>query len=127
MIVFVKTTQANSILYLWHHTSLAVRDVDLSLAFYCTAFNFSVVLDERGVAITSEEFAGWLESSMNQGCKRIVFAIGGPFGHAAELRKKAWKSLAFSPMVLNHEMARMLLAEQLYRASTIIWGGKYHH
>ena len=86
-----------------------------------------IVLDERGDAITSEEFAGWLESSMNQGCKRIVFAIGGPFGHAAELRKKAWKSLAFSPMVLNHEMARMLLAEQLYRASTIIWGGKYHH
>ena len=86
-----------------------------------------IVLDERGVAITSEEFAGWLESSMNQGCKRIVFAIGGPFGHTAELRNKAWKSLAFSPMVLNHEMARMLLAEQLYRASTIIWGGKYHH
>ena len=86
-----------------------------------------IVLDERGEAITSEEFAAWLEMSMNQGCKRIVFAIGGPFGHAPELRKKAWRSLAFSPMVLNHEMARMLLAEQIYRASTIIWGGKYHH
>lgn len=86
-----------------------------------------IVLDERGEAITSEEFAAWLEMSMNQGCKRIVFAIGGPFGHAPEFRKKAWRSLAFSPMVLNHEMARMLLAEQIYRASTIIWGGKYHH
>jgi catechol 2,3-dioxygenase-like lactoylglutathione lyase family enzyme len=58
LIVFVKTTQENSILYLWHHTSLAVRDVDLSLAFYCTAFNFSVVLDERGVTKTIESITG---------------------------------------------------------------------
>ena len=86
-----------------------------------------VVLDERGSSISSEQFSEWLESSMNQGCKRIVFAIGGPFGHAPELRRKAWKSLAFSPMVLNHELARVLLAEQLYRAHTIIFGGSYHH
>ena len=86
-----------------------------------------IVLDERGQSVSSEQFAGWLEDAMNQGCKRIVFAIGGPFGHAPELRKQAWKSLAFSPMVLNHEIARVLLAEQLYRAHTIIFGGAYHH
>lgn len=86
-----------------------------------------IVLDERGESVSSEQFAGWIESSMNEGCKRIVFAIGGPFGHAPELRKQAWKMLAFSPMVLNHEIARVLLAEQLYRAHTIISGGSYHH
>ena len=86
-----------------------------------------IVLDERGEGVSSEQFAGWLEDAMNNGVKRVVFAIGGPFGHDPLLRKKAWKSLAFSPMVLNHELARVLLAEQLYRASTIIWGGNYHH
>jgi len=92
-----------------------------------TATDRLIVLDERGESIRSEQFARWIESSMNEGCKRIVFAIGGPFGHAPELRKQAWKTLAFSPMVLNHEIARVLLAEQLYRAHTIISGGSYHH
>jgi 23S rRNA (pseudouridine1915-N3)-methyltransferase len=86
-----------------------------------------IVLDERGDNISSEQLAGWLETAMVQGTKRIVFAIGGPFGHDPELRKRAWKTLALSSMVLNHEIARLLLAEQLYRASTIIYGGQYHH
>ena len=86
-----------------------------------------IVLDERGEQITSEEFAQWLNQSMEDRVKRVVFAIGGPFGHAPELRQQAWKVLGFSPMVLNHEMVRLLLSEQLYRASTIIWGGSYHH
>ena len=86
-----------------------------------------IVLDERGEQVTSEEFAQWLNQCMEDRVKRVVFAIGGPFGHAPELRKDAWKVLGFSPMVLNHEMVRLLLAEQLYRASTIIWGGQYHH
>ena len=86
-----------------------------------------IVLDERGESVSSEQFTGWLEKSMNNACKRVVFAIGGPFGHAPFLREQAWKSLAFSPMVLNHELARVLLAEQLYRAHTIIFGGSYHH
>jgi len=92
-----------------------------------TAGDRLIVLDERGESISSEKFASWIETSMNEGVKRVVFAIGGPFGHAPELRQRAWKKLAFSPMVLNHEIARVLLAEQIYRASTIIWGGKYHH
>ena len=86
-----------------------------------------IILDERGEQVTSEVFAGWLQSSMNEGIKRVVFVIGGPFGHDPSLRQEAWKVLGFSPMVLNHEMVRLLLSEQLYRASTIIWGGSYHH
>lgn len=86
-----------------------------------------ILLDERGEQVSSESFAGWLQGSMDTGVKRVVFVIGGPFGHDPSLFAQADKILGFSPMVLNHEMARVILAEQLYRASTIIWGGSYHH
>ena len=86
-----------------------------------------IVIDERGEQATTEQFAGWIQQSMNQGVKRIVFAIGGPFGHSPVLREKAWKVLCLSSMVLNHELARMVLSEQLYRVTHVIWGGKYHH
>ena len=86
-----------------------------------------IVLDERGEQVSSEVFAGWLQESMNEGIKRVVFVIGGPFGHDPALRQEAWKVLGFSPLVLNHELVRVVLSEQLYRASTIIWGGSYHH
>lgn len=89
--------------------------------------DYLIVLDERGEQISSEVFAGWLKDAMDNSVKRVVFAIGGPFGHEPILRTKADKVLGFSPMVLNHELVRVLLAEQLYRASTIIWGGNYHH
>ena len=86
-----------------------------------------ILLVERGKNVSTETFAHWIETSMNEGTKKIVFAIGGPFGHDSSLQKRAWKTLAFSPMVLNHELARVVLAEQLYRVSTIIYGGSYHH
>ena len=62
------------------------------------------------------------------GAARLVFAIGGPFGHAPETRARAWRSIALSKLVLNHELARVVLYEQLYRATDILWGGRvYHH
>jgi 23S rRNA (pseudouridine1915-N3)-methyltransferase len=64
---------------------------------------------------------------MNQGVQRLVFAIGGPYGHAPALREKAHRVLSLSPMVLNHELARVVLVEQLYRAHSLLFGGKYHH
>jgi len=86
-----------------------------------------IVLDERGEQVSSETFADWMQISMNEGIKRVVFVIGGPFGHDPSLRQEAWKVLGFSPLVLNHELVRVVLSEQLYRASTIILGGSYHH
>jgi len=86
-----------------------------------------IVLDERGEQVSSETFADWMQASMNEGIKRVVFVIGGPFGHDPSLRKEAWKVLGFSPLVLNHELVRVVLSEQLYRASTIVLGGSYHH
>ena len=86
-----------------------------------------VTLDERGTACTTEELSEWIRISMNQSVKRLVFAIGGPFGHAPAMRERSWKVLALSPMVLNHELARVMLVEQLYRSHNILWGGSYHH
>jgi len=86
-----------------------------------------IVLDERGETKTTEELTQWIQDAMNGGVKRIVFVIGGPFGHDPSMRSRAWKTLRLSSMVLNHELARVVLAEQLYRAYTLIWGGSYHH
>jgi 23S rRNA (pseudouridine1915-N3)-methyltransferase len=84
-------------------------------------------LDERGEIPTSEGFAGWIDESARLSCRRMVFAIGGPYGHGAAVRSASARVLALSKMVLNHELARMVLVEQLYRASTLLWGGAYHH
>jgi len=86
-----------------------------------------IALDERGQSPTSEGFAGWIDAAAKAGTGRLVFAIGGPYGHGAAVRDAAWRCLAVSSMVTNHELARVFLVEQLYRASTLLWGGKYHH
>ncbi len=86
-----------------------------------------VALDERGDLPTSEDFAGWIDASAKTGCGRMVFAIGGPYGHDPAVRDAAWRVLALGRWVTNHELARVILAEQLYRASTLLWGGSYHH
>jgi 23S rRNA (pseudouridine1915-N3)-methyltransferase len=84
-------------------------------------------LDERGKTATTEELRDWFEEAARLGSRRLVFAIGGPYGHDPALRTQAWKQLALSRMVLNHELARVVLVEQIYRVSTLLWGGAYHH
>lgn len=87
-----------------------------------------IVLDERGEIPTTESFASWVRDAERQSTRRLVFAIGGPYGHDPALRDEAWRVLALSRMVLNHELARVVLAEQLYRVSTLLWdGAPYHH
>ena len=86
-----------------------------------------VVMDERGESLNSHTFARMIEDASHQGTRRIVFAIGGPYGHGSAVQNKAWRTVRLSSMVLNHSVARVVLCEQLYRASTLIWGGSYHH
>lgn len=86
-----------------------------------------VALDERGRDPTTEDFAGLLRTCRNDGTHRLVFAIGGAYGHHAMLRDAAWRTLRLSSLVLNHEVARVVLFEQLYRAMDLIEGGPYHH
>lgn len=85
-----------------------------------------VVLDERGQAMTSEEFAKWLGKVRDFGEGKVQFLIGGSHGLHPELMNKAKLKLAFSKMTFTHEMIRVFLKEQLYRACTILAGKTYH-
>lgn len=85
-----------------------------------------VTLDERGRTFTSAAFAEWLRKQRDDGVGEIAFAIGGPDGLDASVRKAATQIWAFGPLTLPHELARLVLLEQLYRASTILAGHPYH-
>ena len=85
-----------------------------------------ILLDERGLNLTSPEFATRLGRMRDDGVKLAVFAIGGPDGHAAALREKAALVWSFGSLTWPHQIARIMLAEQLYRATTILSGHPYH-
>jgi len=87
----------------------------------------SGALDERGRSFTSRAFATQLERFAGSGKKRICFIVGGAYGLAPELKARADMVLALSSMVMPHDMARLVLAEQLYRAFTILRGEPYSH
>lgn len=83
-------------------------------------------LDERGQTPTSPEFAQLLAKWRDGGRQDVAFVIGGADGIAPSLRAKADHSISFGRMVWPHMMVRVMLAEQLYRAATILAGGPYH-
>jgi len=86
-----------------------------------------VVLDERGLALDTASFTELVDSCRQSGTPRMVWAIGGPYGHDPAVRKAAWKVVRLSSMVLNHDVARVVLYEQLYRAMAILHNVPYHH
>jgi len=87
---------------------------------------FSVLLDSRGRQMSSEAFAAWLGGRRDQGAQHIVFAVGPAGGWSDEARARAGLLLSFGPMTLAHSLARLVMAEQLYRAVTILTGHPYH-
>ena len=88
-------------------------------AFICT-------LDERGKLLSSPDFAGRIANLRDDGTREMAFVIGGADGIDPALRARADMSLSFGKMVWPHMLARVMLAEQLYRATTILAGGPYH-
>ncbi len=86
----------------------------------------AIVLDERGTALSSAEFAKLLQHQAEAGAKHLHFLIGGPDGHTPETRAKAFKILSFGPMTFPHRLLRVMLLEQIYRAVTIIVNHPYH-
>ena len=89
--------------------------------------DYLVVLDEGGKQLSSEQFAAQMEQWMNAGTRTIVFAIGGAYGFSAEVQQRAHYRLSLSAMTFTHQMVRLIFAEQLYRAFTIIRNEPYHH
>ena len=85
-----------------------------------------VLLDARGKGMTSEAFADMLGALRDAGTRDIAFVIGGPDGLAPLPGKKSGRSLAFGPQTWPHLLVRAMLAEQLYRALTILAGHPYH-
>lgn len=86
-----------------------------------------VALDERGDDLDTAAFAAMLKAARDGGVHRLVFALGGPYGHDAIVRDRAWKVVRLSSLVLNHEVARVVLYEQIYRGFDLLAGGPYHH
>jgi 23S rRNA (pseudouridine1915-N3)-methyltransferase len=85
-----------------------------------------IALDEHGQSLTSPQFANHLARLRDDGNPTVAFLIGGPDGHSPEVLTAARLKLTLSPMTLPHGLARVVLAEQLYRATTILSGHPYH-
>ena len=85
-----------------------------------------VLLDSRGRQMASEAFAAWIGARRDQGTRHIAFAIGPADGWSDDARGKAQLLLSLGPMRFPHSLARLVLAEQLYRACTILAGHPYH-
>jgi 23S rRNA (pseudouridine1915-N3)-methyltransferase len=85
-----------------------------------------ILLDERGRSFSSEEFAGRIGLLRDGGRKTLILAIGGPDGHDQSLRDQADLVVSFGTLTWPHQLVRVMLGEQLYRAATILSGHPYH-
>jgi 23S rRNA (pseudouridine1915-N3)-methyltransferase len=86
-----------------------------------------ILLDERGKAYSSEEFAGFLQKKMNSAIREMIFIVGGAWGFHESLYKKANHTISLSKMTFSHQMVRLFFTEQIYRAFTILKGESYHN
>lgn len=85
-----------------------------------------VLLDERGSELSSVAFSQWLQRKQSS-ARNLVFVIGGPYGFSKAVYNRADEQLSLSRMTFSHQLIRVVFAEQLYRACTIIKGEPYHH
>ena len=86
-----------------------------------------ILLDERGEQRSSLDFAAYLEKQLSAGGHGLVFAVGGAYGFSEAVYARAQGQVSLSRMTFSHQMVRVLFAEQLYRAFTILKGEPYHH
>lgn len=86
-----------------------------------------ILMDEKGRDYTSRQFSNFLQKEMNAGVKRLVLVIGGPYGFDDKLYQRAEGKLSLSKMTFSHQMVRLFLIEQVYRAMTILKNEPYHH
>jgi len=89
--------------------------------------DYLVVLDERGKSLTSPQLAEFIQGRANDSVKTLIFLIGGIYGIDEPVLKRANLQWSLSNLVFPHQLVRLILAEQLYRACTILRNEKYHH
>ena len=85
-----------------------------------------VLFDEKGKQFSSVEFSQYLQKKMNSGIKQLVFLIGGPYGFSNAVYAKASGKISLSKMTFSHQMVRLFITEQVYRAFTILKNEPYH-
>ncbi len=86
-----------------------------------------ILLDEKGVQLTSAQFAEFIDKKQLGSVSNLVFVVGGPYGFDESVYQRANDKLSLSKMTFSHQMARLFFVEQLYRGYTIIKGEPYHH
>lgn len=86
-----------------------------------------IVLDEKGKQLTSEQLAELVQLNANNSIKNLIFLIGGAYGVDEKIIKRANHAWSLSKLVFPHQLVRLILAEQVYRACTISRNEKYHH
>ncbi|MFN8240356.1 MAG: 23S rRNA (pseudouridine(1915)-N(3))-methyltransferase RlmH [Bacteroidales bacterium] len=89
--------------------------------------DYVIALDEKGKEFTTVEFADRLQKMFNLSKKRIVFVVGGPWGFSPTFAARTDLKISMSRLTFSHQLVRLIFAEQLYRALTVIKGDPYHH
>ncbi|MBF5027365.1 23S rRNA (pseudouridine(1915)-N(3))-methyltransferase RlmH [Planobacterium oryzisoli] len=89
--------------------------------------DYVVLLDEKGKLYTSREFSARIEHIQNSSVKRLCFVVGGAYGFSEELYGRAQEQVSLSKMTFTHQMVRLFMVEQIYRASQILQGKPYHN
>jgi len=86
-----------------------------------------ILLDDKGESYHSMGFSKFMQKKMNSGVKQLVMVIGGPYGFSETVYQKSQGKLSFSKMTFSHQMIRLFVVEQIYRAFTILKNEPYHH
>ncbi len=89
--------------------------------------DYVIALDEKGKMLSSAMLATWIQARANESVKQLVFVIGGAYGLDDSVLKRANFIWSLSPLTFPHQLVRLILTEQIYRACTIIRNEKYHH
>ncbi|MFW6221369.1 MAG: 23S rRNA (pseudouridine(1915)-N(3))-methyltransferase RlmH [Fibrobacterota bacterium] len=116
--IFLKAAKNTAVDYVLEEEK---KRIEKKIPSNCTL----IVLGEEGKQFSSEEFACWVEQVMNTS-QQLVFVIGGAYGVSSNLKKKAQQTISLSSMTFPHRLCWVLLAEQFYRAFTILKGHPYH-
>ncbi len=105
-----------------------IREVEaLQLEKHLAPDDYVVLLDEKGRSYTSEGFSVYLQQKMNSGLRNLVFIVGGPYGFHTSVYARANDQISLSPLTFPHQLVRLIFAEQLYRALSILRNEPYHH
>jgi len=105
----------------------ALKEESVKILKTISAHDYVIVLDEKGKAFSSPELSGEIQRVMNQSFSKIIFIVGSAYGIDGDLKKRANLLLSFSKFTFTHQMIRLMLVEQVYRAMTILKGESYHH